>query len=77
MPLTLRQVNLSENERMTESDASLVARIQLGDADAADALLRRHFRSAFLVALARTGNALDAEDVCQDALLKCLDQIHA
>ena len=61
---------------MKESDASLIARIRLGDADAADALLRRHFRPAYLVALARTGNILDAEDVCQDAFVKCLEQIH-
>ncbi len=61
---------------MIESDASLVSRIRLGDAAAADTLLRRHFRSAYLVALARTGNTLDAEDVCQDAFVKCLEQIH-
>ncbi len=61
---------------MKESDASLVARIRLGDNDAADTLLRRHFRASYLVALARVGNPLDAEDVCQDAFMKCLEQIH-
>ncbi len=61
---------------MKESDATLVARIRLGDNDAADALLRRHFRSSYLVALARVGNPSDAEDVCQDAFIKCLERIH-
>jgi RNA polymerase sigma-70 factor (ECF subfamily) len=62
---------------MIESDASLVARIRLGDTAAADALLRRHFRAAYLVALARVGNSADAEDVCQDAFIRCLEQIHS
>lgn len=61
---------------MMESDGSLLARIRQGDDDAADALLRRHFRSSYLVALARAGNPQDAEDICQDAFIKCLGQIH-
>ena len=50
---------------MTESDASLVARARLGDASATETLLRRYFRAAYVVALARVGNRFDAEDVCQ------------
>lgn len=61
---------------MTDSDASLVARIQRGDSAAADLLLRRHFRACYLVALARSGNSPDAEDICQEVFIKCLDQIH-
>lgn len=38
-------------------------------------LLRRHFRSCYIVALARAGNPSDAEDICQDAFIKCLEQI--
>lgn len=60
-----------------ESDASLVVRIRLGDTVAADALLRRHFRASYLVALARVGNSADAEDVCQDAFIRCLERIHS
>jgi RNA polymerase sigma-70 factor, ECF subfamily len=60
---------------MTESDASLVARVRLGDAAAVEALLRRHFRASYVVALARTGNRADAEDVCQDAMIRCLERI--
>jgi len=61
---------------MTDSDASLVARARQGDAAAAEALLRRHFRAAYLVALGRLGNRADAEDVCQDAFMRCLDRLH-
>jgi RNA polymerase sigma-70 factor (ECF subfamily) len=37
--------------------------------------LRRHFRAAYLVAFAGVGNSADAEDVVQDAFIKCLDHI--
>jgi RNA polymerase sigma-70 factor (ECF subfamily) len=54
---------------MTESDASLIARVRLGDAAAFELLMRRHFRAAYLVALAGVNNDADAEDVCQDAFV--------
>lgn len=60
---------------MTDSDASLVARVRSGDTAAADSLLRRHFRPAYLVAFGGIGNAADAEDIVQDAFIKCLDHI--
>lgn len=60
---------------MTESDASLVARARLGNAAAVEALLRRHFRASYLVALGRMGNREDAEDVCQDAFVQCLERL--
>jgi RNA polymerase sigma-70 factor, ECF subfamily len=60
---------------MTESDASLVARARVGDAAATETLLRRYFRASYLVALARVGNRLDAEDVCQDAFIRCLERL--
>jgi len=60
---------------MTESDASLVARARLGDASATETLLRRYFRAAYVVALARVGNRFDAEDVCQDAFIRCLERL--
>lgn len=61
--------------RMTESDASLVARVRLGDSAAFEALLRRHFRAAYLVALSRVGERADAEDVCQEAFLRSWESI--
>lgn len=60
---------------MPESDASLVARAARGDDRAADTLLRRHFRSSYLVALARSGNSYDAADICQEAFIKCLARL--
>lgn len=60
---------------MTEPDAELVARIRSGDAVAFEALMRRHFRMAFLIAYAQLGNRADAEDVCQDAFLRCWERI--
>jgi RNA polymerase sigma-70 factor (ECF subfamily) len=60
---------------MTETDAALVARVRQGDATAFDVLMRRHFRAAYVVALANVGNPADAEDVCQDAFLRCWERI--
>jgi RNA polymerase sigma-70 factor (ECF subfamily) len=60
---------------MTDDDASLVARARLGDAAAFGTLLRRHFRAAYLVALAQVGNDADAEDVCQDAFVRCWERL--
>jgi RNA polymerase sigma-70 factor (ECF subfamily) len=55
---------------MDDSDETLMARIARGDEAAFSLLSRRHLRS--VVALARhiTGNAADAEDVAQDAMLR-------
>lgn len=61
---------------MAESDASLVARVRLGDASAFEALMRRHFRAAYLVAFARVENAADAEDICQDAFVNAWRHIN-
>lgn len=59
-----------------ESDAALVARVQLGDADAFEVLMRRHFRVAYLIALARVNDIAEAEDVCQDAFVSAWRHIH-
>ena len=60
---------------MAESDARLVARAREGDAGALEALLRRHFRAAYVVALALTGEPADAEDVCQEAFVRCWERL--
>lgn len=57
------------------SDASLVERTRKGDERAFELLVRRHFRAAFGVAYSRLGNAMDAEDVCQDAFIKALERL--
>lgn len=56
-------------------DSFLVERVRRGDAAAFDALVRRYYRPAYAVALARLGNAMDAEDVCQDAFVRALERI--
>ena len=57
------------------SDAELVERSRRGDTAGFDALVRRHYRAAYVVALSLLGNGMDAEDVCQDAFLKALDRL--
>ena len=63
------------NGGMSEPDAELVARIQVGDTAAFELLMRRHFRMAFLIAFAQLGNRADAEDVCQDAFVRCWERV--
>jgi RNA polymerase sigma-70 factor (ECF subfamily) len=61
---------------MAEADAELVERVRLGDSTAFEMLVRRYFRMAFLIALAQLLNRQDAEDVCQDAFIRCWERIH-
>lgn len=56
-------------------DAALVAAVRCGDPAAADALVRRHWRAAWAVALAQLGNRDEAEDVVQDAFVRALERI--
>ena len=56
-------------------DAALVAAVRCGDAAAADALVRRHWRAAWAVALAQLGDRDDAEDVVQDSFMRALERI--
>jgi RNA polymerase sigma-70 factor (ECF subfamily) len=60
---------------MADADADLVARIRSGDAAAFETLMRRYFRMAFMIAFAQLGNRADAEDVCQDAFVRCWERI--
>lgn len=60
---------------MPGSDAELVAEALRGQPAAFEALVRRHLRAAFAIALARTGNPQDAEDVCQDAFVAALERL--
>ena len=53
----------------------LVERACAGDDVAYEMLLRRHFRAAFAVARAHTGNETDAEDVCQMAFLRAHERL--
>jgi RNA polymerase sigma-70 factor (ECF subfamily) len=57
------------------NDAALLALAQGGDAAALDALVRRHYRAAYLVALAAVGSRSDAEDVCHDGLVRAIERL--
>jgi RNA polymerase sigma-70 factor (ECF subfamily) len=59
----------------TQSDSELIASALGGDATALDALVRRHYRTAFSIALANTGNRADAEDACHDAFLRAAERL--
>lgn len=58
-----------------DNDAALVAQSRAGNAAAFEQLVRRHYRAAFAVALAICGSRADAEDVCQDAIIKALEKL--
>lgn len=59
----------------TPSDTELIARALGGDATALDALVRRHYRAAFSIALAQTGSRADAEDACHDAFVRAAERL--
>src|SRR5262245_7323012 len=60
----------STHESLEPSDAELVARTRAGDASGFEALVRRHYRAAFAVAVSQLGGHTDAEDVCHDAFVR-------
>lgn len=53
-----------------ESDAELVARTLEGEREALERLVRRHYRSAYVTALAVLGSSTDAEDACHDGFVR-------
>ena len=55
----------------TPADDELVAAWRSGDTSAFELLMRKHFGAVWAVALAVTGDADQAEDVCQDAFIRC------
>jgi len=60
---------------MQEADDVLVERARGGDTAAFDALVRRHLRPAYAVALSVVMEPADAEDVCQDAFITALERL--
>ena len=58
-----------------DGTAALVGRAREGQGGAFEALVRRHFRAAYAVALAVLGRPADAEDVAQDAFLAAFEQL--
>lgn len=62
-------------EHMHDTDAQLVQRTLTGDTQAFEWLVRRHLRTAHLVALSVVGEPADAEDICQDAFIAALERL--
>lgn len=58
-----------------DTDAALVEQTRAGSKMAFEGLVRRHYRTAYAVALAICGSRADAEDVCQEAFIKSLERI--
>jgi RNA polymerase sigma-70 factor (ECF subfamily) len=58
-----------------ENTAALVARARRGEAAAFEALVRRHLRPAYAIALAVVARPSDAEDVAQEAMMVACERI--
>ncbi len=61
--------------RAADDDAALVAKGRAGDGEALDALVARHHRSVYGVALRIVGEPDAAEDVVQDTFVKALSAL--
>ena len=57
------------------TDAELVAETLAGDRAAFEVLARRHFRAVFAIALSYMRDADEAEDVCQEVLVRAWDRL--
>jgi len=64
-----------ELDAATLEERRLVARVQAGDTEAFDALVRRYLRRAHAIARRLMQNPADAEDLVQDAFLRALERI--
>jgi len=53
----------------------LVEQARRGDAGAFERLVREFYRAAYATAVARTGNAMDAEDVVQESFMTALERL--
>ncbi len=64
-----------QGESAPDADAAVVARVQAGDADAFEELVRRHGRKVYRSLIGILGSAEEAEDAMQDAFLKAFQHI--
>lgn len=58
-----------------DTTAALVGQAKQGEARAFEALVRRHFRAAYAVALGVLARPADAEDVAQDSFLAAFERL--
>jgi RNA polymerase sigma-70 factor (ECF subfamily) len=65
-----------ELERITErTETSLVLAAQSGDREAFGELARRYERAVYATALRRLGNHAEAQEVCQEVLVRAMQKI--
>jgi RNA polymerase sigma-70 factor (ECF subfamily) len=64
-----------ESFPVVDPDAELVARVQKGDVDGFEELVRRHSRRVFSTLAGMVGNEDDARDATQDVFLKAYEKI--
>lgn len=74
-PLSGNSRPISDAIPSNDPDASLVARVQKGDIDVFEELVRRHSRRVFGTLAGLLGNMEDARDVTQDVFLKAFENI--
>ncbi len=73
--LSLSTAAVFGGQRAIDSDAELVRRVQNGDSNAFDALVRKFRERLFSVLYNLTGNREDAADLTQDAFIKAFRSI--
>jgi RNA polymerase sigma-70 factor (ECF subfamily) len=66
---------METNQGSELADSELVRKVQAGDSEAFERLVRRYYRQVFSLASAYLSVAADAEDVVQDSFLRVLDRI--
>lgn len=59
----------------TSEDCAIIREVLSGRTDAFRALVERYFATVRLVAIAKTGNAADAEDVAQETFIKAYETL--
>lgn len=57
------------------TDARLIVEAAAGDRGSFEVLVRRHYRAAYAVALARSGNRADAEDLVHEAFIRAAERL--
>lgn len=63
------------NDNRPEDDLDLVKRAKEGDREAFEELFRKHSNKVFSIAYRVTGNASDAEDLCQEVFIQVIRKI--
>ena len=72
---SIQQALEQEETARADVDSDVVRRVQAGDSDAFEELVRRHGRRIYRSLMGILGNAADAEDAMQDVFLKAYQHI--